>query len=236
MNRKSIFSAMLCALALFTMTVKVSAQSVKNIPTAIAQFMIAVEEDMYIPMDISAQTMMAIAMQKPQAEADALMYNTYEMIRKMVSDTGKLEILPSDALKGSVTLSRMGYPIGNLKKAAKSGKYEQYATLLLNVAQRYTSTRTRTYENNQETGIASSGTDETAKAFPEILVTLKIAGKDGKVIEKYVGAYRHDEKITISQQSLQVDGWSMVINQKGDVIPYYYYLELAVKDLISKLP
>jgi hypothetical protein len=33
-----------------------------------------------------------------------------------------------------------------------------------------------------------------------------------------------------------MEGWSMVTNQKGDVIPYYYYVELAVKDLLTKLP
>jgi hypothetical protein len=235
MNIKSNFTLLLCVALLSLTGLTASAQSLKNVPTGVAWFYLGVEQNMYIPMDISSKTMMAINFQKPEPDADALMSNTYELIKKLVAESGKLELLPPDALKGAVTLSRMGYPIGNLKKAAKGGKLEQYATLDVVVGQQKTTTTTRTYANNQNTGVVDAATDQTLKLYPEVTVTLKVSDASGKVIDKYVGNYRHDEKIEITKQSLQSNGWSMVIDQKGDVIPYYYYLELATKNLISKL-
>lgn len=60
---------------------------------------------------------------------------------------------------------------------------------------------------------------------PQIRVMLKFGDKDGNVIGKVQGIYRHDEKVEITSRRLSAMSWSLAYDQEADIIPYYYFLE-----------
>ncbi|MCB9426219.1 MAG: hypothetical protein H6584_04230 [Flavobacteriales bacterium] len=65
---------------------------------------------------------------------------------------------------------------------------------------------------------------------------MKFADASGSNTEKVKGKYRHNEKIEINSESLGQFGWFFQLENDAESIPYYYFLEKAIDDLIAQLP
>jgi len=207
------------------------AQEIPEKETSLCWFNLAVEEDMYLPMELDAKTLMAITFQKDNPEAKELMGNSLAVVYNKLNKETAITLLPVESLEGKVKYSRMGYPLASLKKASKKGNFEQYVRVDIEVsgARNTTNTFSRevTTEVNQDV--------QRTKVKPQIRVIFKFADKDGNTIDKVQGTYRHDEKVEITSRRLSTMGWSLAYDQEADAIPYYYFLEKAVEDLVSKL-
>ncbi len=215
---------------------RAAGQSVNAKPTAITWFSIAVEEDMYLTMDLDPETMFALMLQQKNDDAELLMYESFELVRDYINAQTALEVLEAASLKDKVTYSRMGYPLSSLKKAAKKADYEQYAKLEIEVRGAKRGSSEGTTGEQEILDVEVSESNYQAKVFPQIDVRLKFADATGKTIETITGRYRHTEKVQIKTQSLNVGGLSIPLKQSAEVIPYYYYLQKALEDLAPKLP
>lgn len=221
------FRFTLIALFLFSFSF---AQNISNEPTAISAYRINIQDDMYLAMEMDPGTAMALMMQLDKPEAKRLMRNSLDLIFKKINEETALQLLPIETLKDHLTYSKMGYPIGTLKKASKSGVSQQYVNIDITVsgAQRSTSTTT--------IGGPVDYVEENSKVKPVLQIVLKFADASGSNTEKVKGKYRHDEKIEINSESLGQFGWFFQLENDAESIPYYYFLEKAIDDLISQLP
>lgn len=219
----------LLAILLFTYSFSF-AQTFSTEPTAISAYRINVEDDMYLAMDLDPNTIVALLFQQDKPEAKKLMQNTLDLIYEKINKETAIQLAPIEALKGHTNYSKMGYPIGTLKKAGKSGVALQYVSIDITVTGAQRSTTTTTI------GGPVNYVEEKAKVKPEFKIVMKFADATGKKTEKVKGKYRHDEKIEINSESLAYKGWSFILDNDAEAIPYYYFLEKAIDDLIAQLP
>ncbi len=228
---KMHLQAFLTVIAFF-LSFNLVAQEIPAKETALCWFNLAVEQDMYLPMELEAETLMAITFQKDNPEAKELMENSLAVVYNKINEETAITLLPVESLKEDVRYSRMGYPLASLKKASKKGDFKQYARIDIEVsgARRSSNTFSRELsETEVDHGV------QRVKVKPQIRVTLKFADKDGNTIDKVQGVYRHEEKVEITSRRLSTMGWSLAYDQEADAIPYYYFLEKAVEDLVKKL-
>lgn len=226
--KSSLFSILSIALSIL-LSFNLQAQDIPAKETALCWFNLTVEEDMYLTMELEPKTMLAILFQKDNPEAKALMGNSLAMIYKKVNEETDLTLLPVESLEGKVNYSKMGYPLASLKKASKKGDFSQYVRIEIEVSGVGKSTSTTS------TGGDIANESQRVKIKPQVLVNLKFGDADGYTIDKIQGKYRHEEKVEITSESLTALGWSYAYEQEADIIPYYYFLEKAVEDLVSKL-
>ncbi len=217
---------------LFALSLKLFAQQIPAKKTALSWFNLAVQDDMHSPMELDSETLWAIMFQKDNEEAKTLMGNSLAIIYDKVNKQTNITLLPAESLGGKVKYSRMGYPLASLKKASKKGNFEQYVKIDIEVSGARSNSTTLSRE------VADSGVDqelERVRVKPQIWVTLKFADKDGNTIDKVRGKYRHEKRVEITSRSLSSMGWTVTHDREADAIPYYYFLEKAVDDLVQKL-
>jgi hypothetical protein len=190
-----------------------------------------VQEDMHLPMELDNETLMAIMFQRDNEEAKKLMNNSLGIIYQKINKETDITLLPKEALDGKVKYSRMGYPLASLKKASKKGKAEQYVRIDIEIDSYKRSSNTISLDVTEEV----DHNVERSKVKPRIRVVVKFGDKDGNTIDKVIGTYKSDEKFEITSRELSTMGWSVAFDQEADAIPYYYFLEKAVEDLVNKL-
>ena len=239
MYLKNIYFSKILSLVFFGLIIcPVEAQSVSNLPTATSWFSLLIEEDMNVPMEIDGSTLNAILFQQPNDEAQSLMLNSFEIVKNKINESKKIELLEINSLKGKVKYSNLGYPIASLKKAAKSKVAQQYVSLTITVA------AAKRSDKSQSVGTTVNVLDEqvdvnagraSSNLFPEVIVDVKFCNAEGEKTGKWRGRYRHDEKIVITSEFLSSEGFVVTVDQNADPIPYYYFLEKAMDDLITKL-
>lgn len=210
------------------------AQQAKEVPTALSMMTISVMEDLYPSMELDPQTMFALSLQQPNDKAEELMFTSFDLIRNMMLDSAGIDILPVDALQGKVRYSRLGFPLVSLKKAAKKSDYQQYVKVDIEVSPFRPSTSTGTIPAEGPMGIEVDQTNYQSRFRPEVTVRLKFADASGKSLGTLRGVYVHDEKVQMTSQDLIVSGWQIPINRSAAPIPYYYFLQQAVADLVGK--
>lgn len=203
--------------------------------TAICWFYIGVEDDLHLSMGLSPETMLSIAMQREDATAKELLTNSLKVISENVNSKTGIKLLPIETLEGAVQYSRMGFPLVSLKKASKKGNQPQYVRIDILVSAAKTTTRTTSVGAAEIEGEVLTNDASVARFYPQVTVTLKFADASGKVIDKAVGKYRHNEKAILTAESLSIAGWTFTYDQDAQPIPYYFFLEKAVEDLVSKL-
>lgn len=213
----------------------VKAQDLKEVPTPLSMMTLSVMEDMYLAMELEPKTMMALMLQQPNAKAEELMFNSLNLIRTMIKDSTGIDIQPADALEGKVKYSRLGLPLVSLKKAAKKTDFQQYVKIDIAVSPFSGTTTQNTNSTDSPLGVEVGSSNYSANWRPEVFVLMKFANAKGKGVRTIRGIYRHDEKVKVTSQDLVVAGWHIPMNQEAEVIPYYYFLEKAVQDLISKI-
>ncbi|MCB9426220.1 MAG: hypothetical protein H6584_04235 [Flavobacteriales bacterium] len=118
----------LLTLLLFVTTIA-AAQNINSEPTAISAYRINVEDDMYLAMDLDPNTIVALLFQQDKPEAKKLMQNTLDLIYEKINTETAIQLAPIETLKEHTKYSKMGYPIGTLKKAGKSGVAKQYVSI-----------------------------------------------------------------------------------------------------------
>lgn len=211
------------------------AQDLKQVPTPLSMMTLSVMEDMYLAMELEPNTMVALMLQKPDDKAEELMFNSLDLIRGMIKDSTGVDILPANTLEGKVRYSRLGLPLVTLKKAAKSSDFQQYVKIDITVSPFSGTTTTNTTTSDGSAGIAVASENSDASWRPEVLIIVKFADENGKSLKSIRGIYRHDEEVKVTSQNLIVDGWTIPMNQEAEVIPYYFFLQKAVENLITKM-
>lgn len=211
------------------------AQELKEEPIAVSWFTLSVAEDLYLTMELEAKTMMAIMFQHKNEEAEDLMFSSFNLIKDRINDSTTYELLPVDALQGKITYSRIGFPLASLKKASKKSDYAQFVKIDILVSAEKRSSSEGSTISTAVVGLEVSDNNYNAKFYPQVDVVLKFANESGKTIETIRGRYRHTEKVAVSSQDLKVAGWHIPLHRSAEVIPYYFFLEKAVQDLISQL-
>jgi len=230
---KAMRSLMLVLMLVHSMNL--SSQSIEPVETPVVWFSIMVDEEMYAAMELDGKTMMALALQQNNPEAKELMDQSFGMFKHIIDSATSLQLLPANALSGKVNYSRMGYPIANFKKAAKNSSFNQFVKVEISVVGMKTSTSTSGVGQDIQ-GIEVTEENSRIKTFPQVDVILKFAGEDGKSTEKVTGRYRHSEKIKVNTQSIDIGFFAVELERNSEIIPYYFYLNEALKDLINKLP
>lgn len=211
------------------------AQGLKEVPTPLSMMTLSVMEDMYLAMELEPNTMVALMLQQPNDKAEELMFTSLDIIRGMILDSTGVDILPANALEGKVRYSKLGMPLVTLKKAAKSSDFQQYVKIDIAVSPFSGTTTTNTTSTEGPGGIEVGNANYDASWRPEVWISMKFADEKGKSIKTIKGIYRHDEEVRVTSQDLVVAGWQIPMNQEAELIPYYYFLEKAVGDLISKI-
>ncbi len=211
------------------------AQDLKEAPTPLSMMTLSVMEDMYLAMELDPNTMVALMLQKPNDKAEELMFTSLDIIRGMIKDSTGIDILPANALEGKVRYSRLGLPLVTLKKAAKSSDFQQYVKIDIAVSPFSGTSTSNTTSSDGPGGVEVGNANYDASWRPEVWISMKFANEKGKAVKSVRGIYRHDEEVKVTSQNLVIDGWQIPTNQEAEVIPYYYFLEKAVEDLIRKL-
>lgn len=210
-------------------------QDLQKAPTPLSMMTLSVMEDMYLAMELEPKTMFALTLQQPDEKAEELMFTSFDMIRGMIIDSTGVDILPANALEGKVKYSRLGMPLVSLKKAAKSSDFEQYVKIDIVVSPFSGTSSTNTTTSDGPAGLEVGNANYSASWRPEVWINVKFANEKGKSIKSIRGIYRHDEEVKVTSQDLVVAGWQIPMNQTAEVIPYYFFLQKAVEDLISKM-
>lgn len=197
---------------------------------SVGRFFLMVDAEMAPTMDISNAALMALNLQQENEEAEALMLNSFEIIREAVNESGKYTINEINTLEGCAKYSKMGYPISSLKRAVKSCDKPLYAAIDITIEAGSTTTST-----NSTTAGGLTGENTKIRAKPIVTVSLKLMDASGKKLDKYRGKYKHDEKVEMSSQSLSIPGFVLPLDYEAEVIPYYVFLKRAVDDLVASM-
>jgi len=233
MKRTTQFRWIACTILLIGINLRASSQSIKAVETPVCSFMLILDEDINTLMELDGKTTMALAMQLKNPEARKLMDESYEILQRMLNDSTSVTIPEAATLKGAVKYSLLDYPIGTLKRAAKNSSYDQYVAIDIMIERPQSSTSTSTF-SDPETSIEVGR--ERIRIRPQVRVILKFAGADGKVIGRYVGKYRHDEKFEINGNTIGFGGFRLTKDIVAEPIPYHFFLTKAIEDLIRQLP
>lgn len=215
---------------------KAMAQELTTVPTPLSMMTLSVMEDMYLTMQLDPETMFDLTLQRPNEKAAELMFTSLDLIRGMIKDSTGVEILPANALEGKVRYSKLGLPLVTLKKAAKSSDYQQYVKIDISVTPyRPSTTENSSTSNEGPAGLEVGSSNYSAKFRPEVSIQAKFADSNGKSIGTLKGRYIHEDKVSVTSQDLIVQGWQIPMNQEADVIPYFFFLQKAVEDLINHM-
>lgn len=214
---------------------KAIGQDIMEVPTPLSMMTLSVMEDMYLSMELDPSTMFALMLQQPNDKAEELMFNSLDLIRGMIKDSTGVDILPANTLEGKVKFSRLGLPLVTLKKAAKKSDFQQYVKIDISVSPFSGTTTTNTVATDSPLGVEVGSSNYSASWRPEVFIIMKFADANGKSIKSIRGIYRHTDEVKVTSEDLVVAGWQFPMNQEAEVIPYYYFLEKAVEDLIGKL-
>lgn len=215
------------------------AQTVQDVPTAVVWFYLVVEGNMQLPMELDNETLNAITMQKDNADARELMEISFEIIKNKIDSLTGVTILPYNELEGKTNYSRLGFPLSNLKKAAKGSDYQQYVKLNMVVRGYMGGSRTQGVTAGDGTtamGVEGGKVSSTQeRVYPMVDIEVNFGDKEGKSIEKFKGRYIHEDKIEITSTNLSKQGWSVSLDRDADPIPFYYFLEKAAEDLAAQI-
>jgi len=197
---------------------------------SVSRFMLMLDNEMAPTMGISNKAILALSLQQDNEEARDIMMNSFQIVQHLVDSATQYSINDINHLEGCARYSNMGIPISSTKKAAKSCDESIYA--VLNIAIEAGATTT------SETTVGSgdlSGTETKVKAKPIIIVTLKLADSSGKQTQKFVGKYKHDEAVSMSQQSLSIGKFDLPLEFESDVIPFYSFISKASAELVKQM-
>ncbi len=204
---------------------QINAQSI-----SVSRYLMMLDGDIAPTMGISNKAILALSLQQDNEEARDIMMNSFQIVQHLVDSATQYRINDINHLEGCARYSNMGIPISSTKKAAKSCDESMYA--VLNIAIEAGATTT------SETTVGSgdlSGTETKVKAKPIIIVTLKLADSSGKQTQKFVGKYKHEEAVSMSQQSLSIGKFDLPLDFESDVIPFYSFISEATYELVKQM-
>ena len=224
------------------------AQTIQSCPTAPIWINIGIANELNTVMGMEGSMVMDLNLQRPNSKSDKLMKETFLLIKNKLSSSSTINLSALDALAGKITFSKAGFPIGTAKKAAENSDFDQFVkievsvtagTITTSTSSTTLSSTTISTGNAVLTGPAVvSGvkvSNENIKLKPQVAVYLKFFDAEGKTIDKLSGKYKHTSNVEINQNSLSAKGWKYTEIQDAELIPYYYFLDMAMNDLIANL-
>ncbi|NQZ79105.1 MAG: hypothetical protein HRT61_23750 [Ekhidna sp.] len=234
MKEWSRFSWVLAMVLIVGFRSQTHAQTLQATETPVCGFMLMLEQDMSTLMELDGKTTKALALQLKNPEARKLMDESFAIVQQMLNDSTNLIIPEVSALKGAVKYSLMDYPIGTLKKAAKNANYDQYVKVDIMVDRPQSTTTTSTFSDSDDTDDSIEIGEERIRIRPQVRVILKFADANGKVIDRYIGKYKHNEKFEINGNTIGFQGFRLTTDIVAEPIPYHFFLTKAMEDLIRQ--
>ena len=225
-------SILLSLLICFSFAIS-QAQSIKKEPTAPAYFHVTLTDDVALVLGFDTFTQIALSLQKKNKKVIEIMDASYGMVEKKFSNLNGFKILPANTLEGKINYTKIGYPRTSLKKAAAAVDNQELVKIQINgFIPKKLNTSFR-IGNDDKTLVKKK-----SKQIPEVEIVMTFCDAKGNKTLKVTGSSLTPdvEPIYVTTRSLQTDKFRISsLKPNVESIPFYYYLEIAIDDLIKKL-